>query len=189
MADLSTRRGYAAAILGTVIGGVIGLLPGVLLLRVVECDADGLACLGHALTYLAITVFGALVGGLAGCYAALRIRRHTGAGTTTALLALLVVPAWIVVGLASRLFSDVFGAASGPVNDALFVAAAVAMPLVARLLALRLAARSENLTTRQISSEDTSSEETPRGLRVRPRGEGLPGRRSASSSQTTTTRR
>lgn len=125
-------RGYVAALLGALVGGLALGYAGSLLAGAYVRFADPAASQGFRdlAASLVGSLVGAWVGEVGGCWVALRLARHRLAGRTALILAALfvvLVPGTVVVlGRVS----------SGAVAPGVLVALAVA-PLLARAAALR----------------------------------------------------
>jgi hypothetical protein len=127
-----SRKGYLAAFVGTLVGGAAAGSAVGALLFLIPCDENGFECLGVAIFALLGGAAAALTGGMLGCYLALRLRRHEGAGRTSWLLLGLVVAASVAFGVIGNT-----GAIDDSVGPAVAIVGYLALPLVARWLVVR----------------------------------------------------
>lgn len=131
---LGQRQGYLAAFLGTLLGTIFGAVAGGFLSTLY---ADLLLApeqkINQIIQFLRTIAAGLWVGGVVGCWLALRARRHSARSTTAVLQALLTLP---TVGYFW------YSLPAYGVNPPSLVVAAVItvliLPMLSRFVALRL---------------------------------------------------
>lgn len=139
--------GYLAAVVGTVAGAALGASPGIAYFFLTPCTSKGSSASGCTSSAGSLRS-GGVVGGVLGCWWALRYGRYERAGPTAALLVPLLVSGAMVLGLVTNVIDRLGGAAAVALNALVSLVMLTVLPAAARWIVLR----GRNLTTRQISS-------------------------------------